>query len=518
MTFSAEKADKAVNFFERVLVHTKGEWAGRPFVLTEWQKNDIIRPLFGTLNDDGSRQYRTAYIELPRKNGKSEIAAGIALYLLLADDEMGAEVYGAAGDRDQASIVFNVAAQMMRMSEPLRGMMDSGQVKLIDSMKRIIDMRRGGFYRAIPADAATSHGFNANGVIFDELHVQPNRDLWDVLTTSTGARRQPLIFTITTAGFDRLSICYEQHDYAEKILKGIIEDPTFFAYIRAAPENGDWTDEALWFDCNPALGDFRSLEEMRALANKAKQTPALENTFRRLYLNQWTRSETRWIGLDKWDACNAKLRRGLRGKPCYGGLDLASTTDIAAFVLVFPDNKGAYDVLPFFWIPVEGMYQRTRRDRVPYEVWVKQGLIQATPGATIDYGSIRYMIRKLSEQYDIQDIGYDRWGMEQLRTELVDDGIKVVQIGQGYASMSAPTKELEKLVLSKKLRHGGNPVLRWMADNVMVTQDAAGNLKPDRAKSTEKIDGIVALIMAIDRATRSENAPSKYEEEELLVL
>lgn len=516
MPFSGEAADKAQRFFERLLVHTKGKWAGVPFALSPWQRDDIIRPIFGTMNADGLRQYRTAYIEIPRKNGKSEIAAGIALYMLVADGEEGAEVYGAAADRDQAGIVFHVAEEMVRRSGPL-----SRRLECIPSKKRIVDRKTGSFYCAIPADAASSHGFNASAIIVDELHVQPNRDLWDVLTTSTGAREQPLTFAITTAGFDRNSICWEQHEYARQVAERIIDDPTFLGYIRGAPEDAEWTDEDVWRAANPALGEFRNIDEMRALCRKAQATPALENTFRRLYLNQWTQQATRWLPIDAWDAsAGMVIEDKLAGRECYAGLDLASTTDIAALVLVFPPTEPGepYDILARFFVPQENMRERERRDRVPYAAWVRQGLITATEGNVIDYQAIRLAIGDLGKRHDIREVAFDRWGAVQISQDLAADGFTVVPFGQGFASMSPPTKELLNLVLARRLRHGGNPVLRWMADNMVVRTDPAGNLKPDKGRSTQRIDGMVALIMALDRAQRHESAPSVYETRGILDL
>ena len=294
MPFDEAKADRAQNFFERVLVHTDGRWAGKPFILTDWQRDEIIRPLFGTVNEDGSRQYRTAYLEVGRKNGKSELASGIVLYLLCADGERGAQVYGAAVDREQATLVYRVAARMVMASQVLREM-----CQVIKSTKTIVVDSMDSFYRAIPGDSAGAHGYNSHGIVGDEIHAWANRDLWDVLTTSTGARSQPLVFAITTAGFDRKSICWELHEYARKVLDGNLEDPTFFAWIKSVPEEADWTDEKLWHMANPALGDFRDIDEMRTMARRAKETPALENTFRRLYLSQWTQSETRYLPMDK---------------------------------------------------------------------------------------------------------------------------------------------------------------------------------------------------------------------------
>lgn len=498
-----DRGERAIRFIEK-LKHTKGQWAGVPFVLPDWQK-DIIRDIFGTIKKDGSRQYRTAYIEIPRKNGKSELGAAIALYLLFGDGEKGAEIYSAAADRDQAAIVFHVAAQMIRQ-EPSLGK----RCKIVDSTKRIVVPGNASYYRAISAEAATKHGYNASGIIFDELHAQPNRELWDVLTTSGGTRRQPLVVAITTAGFDRNSICWEQHEYAENVKKGIVTDPTFYPIIYSASEDSDWTDEKVWRACNPALGDFRDLDEMRSLCEKAKQTPALQNTFRRLYLCQWTQQETRWMPIESWDATAGEVvADDLAGETCYAGLDLASTNDIAALVLVSPDGEGCYDVLPFFFIPEDNIRERCQRDRVPYDVWISEGYIEATPGNIIDDRYIKNRIKELGKKYDIREIAYDRWGAAQIVPEMTDEGFTMIPMGQGFGSMAAPTSELMKLVLARRVRHGGNPVLRWMANNMVVRQDPAGNLKPDKGKSMEKIDGMVALVMGLDRALR--NVPLVYE-------
>lgn len=492
--FNQDRADRAVQFIQS-LKHSVGEWAGKPFVLMDWQRKQIIEPLFGTLNPDGTRQYRTIYIELPRKNGKTSTAAPIALYLLYADDEPGAQIYSAANDRDQASLVFNVAAPMVKQSPALKR-----RSKILDYQKRIVNYELNAFYRAISAEAYTKFGIDAHGIVYDELHAAPDRGLYDVLTTSTGARRQPLSVFITTAGYDRESICWEQHDYACKVRDGIIEDPTFLPVIYAAPEEADWTDEDVWRACNPALGAFRNIEEMRNLCRRAQENPAEEMTFRRLYLNQWTGSVERWMPMEKWDACGGKVD-DLENRTCYAGLDLAATTDLTALSLVFP-KEDSYDVLMHFWIPGDTAVQAEKRDRVPYRAWAQQGFISLTPGNVIDYKFIQKTLEQYREKFKIAEIAFDRWGATKLVQDLQEVSFTVVPFGQGFASMSAPTKELMTLVLGGKIRHGGHPVLRWNADNMVVAQDPAGNLKPDKAKATQKIDGMVALIMALDRATR----------------
>jgi phage terminase large subunit-like protein len=500
---------RAVGFIERHLVHTKGKWAGVRFALEDWQRDGIVRPLFGAVRDDGLRQYRTAYVELPRKNGKSELAAAVALYLLLADGEQGAEIYGAAADKEQAAIVFEVAKRMVELNPVLARRVTAYR------NRSLVVHKTASVYRVLSADAFTKHGLNAHGVVMDELHAQPNRELWDVLTTSTGTRTQPLVFAITTAGYDRNSICWELHDYAAKVANGVVEDPSFFGYVRGAPADADWRDERVWRAANPAIASgFRNVEEMRDLARRAESAPALQNTFRRLYLNQWTRQETRWLDIRAWDATAGLINESeLLGRPCYAGLDLASTTDIAALVLAFPLEDGTVAVLPHFWVPRDTARERGLRDRVPYEAWAEQGLVHLTDGNVIDYGAIRATLADLGARFDIREVAYDRWGATQLAQQLQDDdGLTMVPIGQGFASLAGPTKELLTLVLSKRLRHGGHPVLRWMADNLVVRQDPAGNVKPDKGKSTERVDGIVALVMAIARVIANEHAPSALDQ------
>ena len=500
--YDAEKADRAIGFI-RLLKHTKGEWAGRPFNLLPWQEEEVLRPLFGTVDENGYRLYRRCYVEVPKKNGKSELGAAVALYLLIADDEFGAEIYSAACDRDQASIVFNVAAFMVDQ-EPELGK----RLKVLRSTKRIIYPGTNSFYHVLSSDAFTKHGYNIHGCIFDELHAQPNRELWDVLTEGSGdARTQPLTFVITTAGYDRNSICYEVHEYARKVKEGIIEDPHFLPVLYGLPDAEDWRDEENWKKVNPSLGKIIPIEKLRASFKEAENIPAKQNLFRRLRLNQWTKQETRYIPMDFWDRCQVETDiKKLKGKTCYGGLDLASSVDIAAFAKIFPDEEGFLDVVMRFWIPEENMRERSLKDKVPYDVWVEEGYIRATPGNVIDYQAIEMDILEDNETYKIEEIAFDRWGAVQITQDFEAEGITVVPFGQGFKSMSPPTKELLKLVMSRKIRHGGNPVLRWMADNVVVTMDPAENIKPNKAKSTERIDGIVAMIMALDRALRHEES------------
>lgn len=516
-TYNKKAADFAVSFIE-CLCHTKGTWAGKPFELIDWQEK-IIRDIFGTLKSNGYRQFNTAYIEIPKKQGKSELAAAVSLLLCCADGEERAEVYGCAADRQQAAIVFDVAADMVRMNPALKK-----RVKILASQKRIIYQPTNSFYQVLSADAYSKHGFNVSGVIFDELHTQPNRKLYDVMTKGSGdARTQPLYFLITTAGTDTNSICYEVHQKALDIMNGRKHDPTFYPVIYGSKESDDWTDPSIWKKANPSLGITVSIDKVRAAFNSAKENPAEENTFRQLRLNQWVKQSVRWMPMDKWDACAFPVdEQALKGRICYGGLDLSSSTDITAFVLVFPpeDESEGFTILPHFWIPEGNVELRVRRDHVPYDIWKKQGYLETTEGNVIHYGYIEQFIDDLGKKYNIREIAFDRWGAVQMVQNLEGLGFTVVPFGQGFKDMSPTTKELMKLTLEKKIAHGGHPVLRWMMDNIFIRTDPAGNIKPDKAKSTEKIDGVVATIMALDRAIRNEGetGDSIYDERGLLFL
>jgi len=510
------KADFAVNFIEQ-LCHTKGIWAGEKFELIDWQEQ-IIRDLFGIVKPSGYRQFNMAYVEIPKKQGKSELAAAIALFLLCADGEERAEIYGCAADRQQASIVFEVAADMVRMCPAL-----SKRCKIQASTKRITFIPTNSFYQVLSAEAYSKHGFNIHGVVFDELHTQPDRKLFDVMTKGSGdARKQPLYFLITTAGSDTKSICYEVHQKAKDILEGRKHDVTFYPVIYGAELDDDWTDPKVWKKANPSLGITVDLEKVKLACESARQNPAEENTFRQLRLNQWTKQSVRWMPMEKWNACKFDFTpEFLKGRLCYGGLDLSSTTDITSFVLVFPPTKEDehYYVLPYFWIPEENMEQRVAKDHVNYSLWEKQGFLQATEGNVIHYGFIEQFIDELGKIFQIKEISFDRWGAVQMSQNLDNLGFTVIPFGQGFKDMSPPTKELMNLVLSRQLRHNGHPILTWNMDNICVRVDPAGNIKMDKAKSIEKIDGAVALVMALDRAIRNQgSSESVYDSRGLLFI
>ncbi len=487
------QAERAVKFINN-LTHAKGsQWARKKFNLRPWQET-FIRELFGQLREDGTRRYRKALLALARKNGKSEIGAAIALYLLCSEPEEGGEIYSAATDREQASLVFNVAAMMVKNDPTL-----SRLCKITESRRQIVYSPTNSIYRAIPADAPHAHGYNASAVIYDELHAAPNADLWDVLTTSMGARTQPLTLAITTAGHDRESICYKVWDYARQVRDGLIPDPSFLPYIFETPEDADWHDEDAWRQANPALGDFRSLDEMRELFNEAQHMPARENVFRQLYLNQWTEADVRWIGSQEWDECQAEIDlQDLAGSDCFAGLDLGYRSDFCALVLVFPSGD-QYTVVPYFWLPKE-----SNRDlkREPFATFVRNKLVDLTPGSSTDFDLIRKHINDLQSHFNIRAIAADPWNARQLSSQLIEDGFNVVEVRQNMYAMNEPSKALETAIKGRKLRHDGHAILRWMAANVVIETDASGNYRPSKKKSSEKIDGIVALIMALGVAAQ----------------
>ena len=514
--YDKKKADRAVTFIEN-LCHTKGKWAGTPFWLLPWQEQ-LIRDIFGIVKPDGNRQFRTAFVEICKKVGKSELAAAVTLYLLYADNEPSAEVYGAAADRQQASIVFDVAKQMVEMSPALMK-----RSKLMGATKRIVNYGNAGYYQVLSAEVGGKHGFSVSGLVFDEIHTQPNRQLYDVLTKgSSDARQNPLHFIITTAGNDRHSIAYELHTKAVDILEGRRVDPTFYPVVYGLKDDEDWEDEANWYKVNPSLGYTVDIERLRDAYREAKQNPADEITFKWLRCNMWVSSTVAWIPDAIYMRGNEPIDMdALAGRDCYAGLDLSSTGDITALVLIFPprDEEEKYVLLPYFWIPEETIPRRVKANSVPYDIWEKQGYIMSTEGNVIHYDFIEKFIMDLSEKYHILEIAVDRWNATQMIQNLEGEGFTIVPFGQGFSSMSAPTKEFYRLLMEGRIIHGGNPVLRWMAGNVVIDTDPAGNIKVTKAKSKEKIDGIVAAIMALDRCIRQEGqSGSVYDERGLLVF
>ena len=428
-------------------------------------------------------------------------------------------MYGAAADRQQASIVFDVARAMVEMNPALMK-----RSKIMAANKRIRNLSNNGFYQVLSSETASAHGINVSGLILDEVHVQPNRKLYDVLTKGSGdAREQSLFFLITTAGNDVNSLCYELHKKAVDIIEGRKIDPEFYPVIYGADMEDDWTDPEVWKKANPSLGETIKLETVAAACRAAQDNPAEENVFRQLRLDQWVKQAVRWMPMDKWDACAFPVDpEELEGRVCYGGLDLSSTTDITALTLVFPpeDEDDKFIILPFFWVPEETLDLRVRRDSVPYNVWKQQGYLMTTEGNVVHYGFIQAFINDLGTKYNIREIAYDRWNASMLVQNLEDDGFTMVPFGQGFASMSGPTKELMKLTLEKKIAHGGHPILRWNMDNAVVRTDPAGNIKIDKSRAVERVDSCISSIMALDRAMRGGNMDtgSVYDERGLIVI
>ena len=516
--FCEDSANKVITFIEKGLVHTKGELAKKPFLLEEWQKN-LVSKLFGwKVKKTGLRKYRTLYLEVPRKNGKSTLIAGLSLYLLFADGESGAEIVAGASERKQAGIIHQQAKEMILASPILSKHAEIFRDSIIF---------KNSFYRVISADAGSKHGYNLHACIIDELHAQKTRELFDVLTTSTGARRQPLTILVTTAGYDKNSICGQMHDYSKRLLSNKIKDETFLPVIYSASKDDDWKDEKTWEKANPNLDVSVKRDYLKEMVNRAKNSPSFENSFRRLHLSIWTSSESFWIKQEVWDSCNLFPidTKNLKGRKCWAGLDLSSSIDISALVLIFPDDDGdRFEVLPFFWIPKDNALERSRKDGVDYDLWIREGLITATEGNVIDYKFIKKQIEDILTTYQLKNLAYDRWGATQLVIDLQEQGCPLEPFGQGFASMSNPSKSLETMLLSKKINHGGNKVLNWMIGNTQTTQDPAGNIKPDKKKSGKgnKIDGIVALIMSIglylDDNFKGRNSDSIYNERDVIIL
>ena len=494
--FDPNRAMHVIEFFETHLRHSKGRFAGQPFTLLDWQK-EMLAELFGWVRvADGFRRYRVAYVSTAKKSGKSTLLAGIGLYLLIADGEPGAEIFGCGTDRQQASIIMREMSSMVRASPLL-----SKELEVVDSRKTIAYKAESSFYRVLSADAFRVEGLNIHGLLFDELHAQRDRRLWDALRYGGAARNQPMLIAITTAGYDKNSVCYEQYSYAKNVLQDWKFDPSFFACIYEMDEKHDWTDEDAWEDANPSWNVTIKKDDFKQMFLEAQNSNTKENSFRRYCLNQWTAQENRWINMELWAEGGHGPPDKLEGRDCWCGLDLATTYDTSAFVAVFPAPDGTYDVLCRFWIPGDNAQERERRDKVPYVLWANQpeSGLKMTEGNVTDYDVIRKDIVEFSQKYNVKQIGMDRWNATQLSIQLQGDGLDLVGYGQGVASMSAPSKHLENLIASNKLRHNSNPVLNWMASNVSVKTDASGNIRPVKPKvgSPERIDGMVSLVMAI---------------------
>lgn len=532
--FDKEAAQRALDLFE-LLKPSQGEFAGKRVVMEPWRQF-ITWVIYGwkrapherwssvvdgnVQDSSGTRRFRTAYVEVARKNGKSLWASGNGIQLAFVDGEMGAHVFAVATKREQARVTHAEATLMVRNSPYLKNPKYGNIQVYRDNLHNPDTASK---FEPLGADANTLDGLNIHGAICDEIHAWKGRELWDRIETATSARRQPLIVAITTAGSDRQSLCWTLHEYTEKVLSGVIEDDTWFGIIYTLDEGDNWLDEKVWVKSNPSLGIIKKIDDMRTGAQRACEMPSAQNAFLRFELNVWTQGETKWMNMEHWTACGqtpVDLER-LAGRRCFGGLDLSSTLDITAMVWVFPPVKDDenYEVLARFFVPEDNLFKRAHNDRVPYDVWMQQGYITATPGNVVDHKWIYSQIEEDAEMFDVVSIAFDRWGASSVVVDLQEMGFLVVSMGQGYASMSPPMKELERLVASGKLQHGNNPVLTWMADNLVARMDPAGNIKPDKDKSRERIDGMTALIMALDQTLRNAGTgESVYESRGLRVL
>lgn len=514
--------DKAlyVTQFIQLLKHTKGKFYGKPFILLPWQ-HEIFSDVYGTVDENGLRQYQYVYLEVPKKNGKTEMAAAAGVYHTFADGEIKGEVYGCAADRAQASLSFDVAVDMVDQCPALKK-----RAKYRASQKKLEDKITGTFYQVLSAEAFTKHGLNASAVIFDELHAQPNRELWDVMTFGAGdARSQPIWWVITTAGDDpdRASIGWEIHEKAQKILKGEITDPRWYVKIYGLPDDQDPWDEANWYKANPSLGYTIDIDKVRQAALSARNSESEERLFRWLRLNQWIKTkQVGWQPLTLWDQTNGNWDLSeMIGKRCYIGLDLSSTYDITAACVLFPPQDDISDWRAIFeaWVPEDNMKERVKRDHVPYDRWVSQKFMHATPGNVVDYDFVRARLVALSKQYDLQVIGTDPWNSRMLSQELQKEDIETVEIPQNMAQMSPAMKEIERLMKSGKLTHEYNPVARWCWGNVNIAVDGNGNIKPMKNKSSDRIDVIVSLINAMAIAMKMEDYKvSVYEGRGILTI
>ncbi len=505
--FEPGRARHVLEFFQDWLRHSKGRFAGEAFTLLDWQA-ELLAELFGWLRvSDDSRRYRVAYISTAKKSGKSTLLAGIGLYLLVMDAENGAEVYGAAADREQASVIYREMASMVRASPQL-----SSVLEVIDSRRTIAYRKEAAFYRVLSADAFRAEGLNIHGLLFDELHSQRDRRLWDALRYGGAARNQPLLCSITTAGYDRNSICFEQYKYAKAVLADWRYDPTFFPCIYEMDAAADWRDPDAWPHANPSWGVTIKPEDFAADVREAEASTSKLYSFLRYRMNTWTSQDSRWIKPEVWAECKSPPPEPLDGRECWLGVDLAWSQDTTAVVAIFPDQDGSLDVLARFYIPGDLITDRERRDRVQYGRWAAEGYIVATPGDVTDYEFVRRDIEEYTKKYRVRMVAVDPFNATHLTNQLDGAGIPVNRYRQGFSGMNAPCRLLENLLATQKLRHD-NPVLDWQAGNVAIRTNADGLIRPLKPKpnSSERVDGILALCMALGAWSENGQKPTRPE-------
>ena len=508
--FDKKAAMRAIHFIEK-LKHTKGEWAGQRFRLELWQQF-VLWNIFGWKNADGTRRFRYAYIEIARKNGKTALSAGIGLYMLFADGESRPEVYSAATVKDQAKICFSDAVEIVKATD-LKNYLTPYRNSIVYELK-------GGTMKPLSSDYGTHDGLNPSCGIIDEFHAHKDSGMFDVIKSAFGARRQPLMFIITTAGFDKSGVCYAYRENVIKVLRGVNEDDSLFGIIYTLDDKSEWDDPKMWIKANPNLGVSLSADYLADQVKDAKNRPEAVRNVMTKNVDLWVDAERTWILDDVWQKCIGTTDPAdLKGCACWGGLDLSNVADITAYGLLFHEND-RFQLLPHFWIPEEKMLEKIRKENINYDKWVAEGYVTVTPGNVIDYDFVKTDILRIVADYDLRTSAYDRWNSSQTIIDLQNEGMECNPFGQGYGSMSAPTKEFEKLVLTGKIEHFGNPVLRWMLASTLVKTDPAGNIKPDKEKSTQKIDGIVASIMALGEwmTAQANDESNPYENRGLLTL
>mgnify|MGYP000850598621 CR=1 FL=1 len=510
MAHNKDRALEPIEFIQ--MLNAVDDFYGQPFLLLDWQY-EVLWNVYGTVKPDGLRQYKYAYLEIPKKNGKTSLIAAIALYHLVCDGP-GGQIYCCAADRGQAELVYKAACGMREQNEDLEQLL-----KLTDSKKEIKNTITGTTMKVLSAEAYTKHGLNPTVVIFDELHAQPNRELWDIMTFGAGsARREPIWWVITTAGDDpdRHSIGWEIHEQAQRIKDGEINNPAWYVKIYNAPEDADIFDEETWYLANPSLGKTINIETVRQEALDARNRESAERLFRWLRLNQWLSVKNiGWLPLTLWDSTVGSWDPAqLVGKKCYLGLDLSSTTDLTACALLFMPQEGLDEWTVIFegWIPDEKMKERIKRDNVPYAQWVKAKYLHVTPGNAVDYEFVEARIKALAQQYDVKYLCTDPWNSLMLTQRLEKAGIDIVDVPQTIAGRSPGMKEIERLLMSGQMTHEKNPVARWCFGNIVVAVDGNENMKPMKNKSKDRIDLISALINAMNIAIKLENQTSVYEE------
>lgn len=512
--FDLQAAARPIQFTELFLKHSKGKWAGKPVILEPWQ-HFILGSLFGWKRSDGTRRFRLSYCEVARKNGKSLLASAVGVYGLVADDEEGAEIYSAATTRDQAKIVFQEAQRMVKRSADLR--------EIVEVYKNNISVPQTfSKFEALSSDGDTLDGLNVHMGIIDEVHAHKNREVFDVIDTATGARSQPLIFCITTAGLrSEGSIALELQRYAKQTLEQTIEDDNVFSFIAAIDDGDSYDDESCWPKANPNLGVSCSLEDLRGKCKRARESAAYRHNFLCKHLNVWVNSHTAWLPTELWEQSEIEINiQELYGRKCFAGLDLSSTTDVTAFALVFPPEEegGEYIALQYYWVPKETAAERTKKAVVNFDAWMSEGHMEGTEGSAVDYELVYDRIKYCHEIFDVQEVAIDLWNAQGISNKMMAEGMTPMTFGQGYKSMSEPMKRMDALLRTRKIKNIKNPVSRWMFANVSAKMDPAGNIKPDKEKSTEKIDGIVATIMALGRAILATDPESVYEKKDPLSI